>query len=392
MPFRIKDGFRVFDTDIVNSSGQLLPYQKDTTTIGQNLSKIPDVAQISFIRLNADETVSALDAAAFRTAIGTGTGTVTSVSGTGTVSGLTLTGTVTSSGSLTLGGTMSVAASNFASQTANTVLIAPNGSAGTPTFRTLVAADIPALSYLATTGGTLTGNLTVGGDLVVNGTLTSVNSNTVTVNDKNLELASVDTVTGLEATLVGAANSVTLTSGTTNTLVAGQKLTKTGQTGVFGTGTGLTLNTTTTAGALATATVNAGGTLYSVGDIINVSGGTGGQVTVTSTNGVAGVVTGVTITTGGSGYAPATGAATTVATAAGPWILSISSSTAFTTNVNHGTAGWIQFSSGAPTNLTADGGGITLKGSTDKTIVWDNANTNWTSSEHWNIARVKYTK
>jgi hypothetical protein len=35
-----------------------------------------------------------------------GTGTVTSVSGTGTVSGLTLTGTVTSSGSLTLGGSL----------------------------------------------------------------------------------------------------------------------------------------------------------------------------------------------------------------------------------------------------------------------------------------------
>ena len=38
---------------------------------------------------------------------GGGTGTVTSVSGTGSVNGLTLTGTVTSSGSLTLGGTLS---------------------------------------------------------------------------------------------------------------------------------------------------------------------------------------------------------------------------------------------------------------------------------------------
>jgi hypothetical protein len=37
-----------------------------------------------------------------------GVGTVTSVSGTGTVSGLTLTGSVTSSGSLTLGGTLSL--------------------------------------------------------------------------------------------------------------------------------------------------------------------------------------------------------------------------------------------------------------------------------------------
>lgn len=44
----------------------------------------------------------------------------------------------------------SVTPSNFASQTANTVLAAPNGSAGVPTFRALVAADIPALSYQAT--------------------------------------------------------------------------------------------------------------------------------------------------------------------------------------------------------------------------------------------------
>ena len=45
-----------------------------------------------------------------------------------------------------------------------------------------------------------------------------------------------------------------------------------------------------------------------------------------------------------------------------------------------------------PTDTTADGGGITLKGSTDKTIIWDNANDNWTSSEHWNLASGKVFK
>ena len=47
---------------------------------------------------------------------------------------------------------------------------------------------------------------------------------------------------------------------------------------------------------------------------------------------------------------------------------------------------------GTPTDTTADGGGITLKGATDKTINWDSANTNWTSSEHWNIASGKTFK
>lgn len=45
-----------------------------------------------------------------------------------------------------------------------------------------------------------------------------------------------------------------------------------------------------------------------------------------------------------------------------------------------------------PSNTTADGGGITLKGTTNKTIIWDNLNSNWTSSENWNIASGKTFK
>jgi hypothetical protein len=87
---------------------------------------------------------------------------VTSVSGTGTVSGLSLSGTVTSTGSLTLGGTLAVTPSNFASQTANTVLAAPNGSAGVPTFRAIVAADIPTLNQNTTgTASNVTGIVAV---------------------------------------------------------------------------------------------------------------------------------------------------------------------------------------------------------------------------------------
>jgi hypothetical protein len=120
------------------------------TTLGANLFTLTNVSAIAFPRFNADNTVSSLNAADFRTAIGAGAGTVTSVAGTGTVSGLTLTGTVTSTGNLTLGGTLAVLPSNFASQTANTVLAAPNGASGTPTFRALVAADVPTLNQNTT--------------------------------------------------------------------------------------------------------------------------------------------------------------------------------------------------------------------------------------------------
>lgn len=42
-----------------------------------------------------------------------------------------------------------------------------------------------------------------------------------------------------------------------------------------------------------------------------------------------------------------------------------------------------------PTDVTADGGGITLKGATDKTINWVNSTDAWTFSEHLNIASAK---
>jgi hypothetical protein len=44
---------------------------------------------------------------------------------------------------------------------------------------------------------------------------------------------------------------------------------------------------------------------------------------------------------------------------------------------------------GTPTDTTADGGGITLKGATDKTINWVDATDAWTSSEDFNLASGK---
>jgi hypothetical protein len=48
---------------------------------------------------------------------------------------------------------------------------------------------------------------------------------------------------------------------------------------------------------------------------------------------------------------------------------------------------------GTPTNSTADGGGITLKGDTDKTIIWDNSATpSWNLSENINLSSGKTLK
>jgi hypothetical protein len=86
------------------------------TTLGANLFTISNPSAVTFPRFNADNTVSSLNAADFRTAIGAGTGggSVTSVSGTGSANGLTLSGTVTSTGNITLGGSVtSLTTTNF---------------------------------------------------------------------------------------------------------------------------------------------------------------------------------------------------------------------------------------------------------------------------------------
>ncbi|NBS69396.1 hypothetical protein EBT31_10860 [bacterium] len=113
-------------------------------------------------------------------------GTVTSVAMTVPTSVLSVSGTP-----VTTSGTLAVSLQN---QSANTIFAGPTtGTATTPTFRALVAADIPSLSYLSSSGGTVSGNVVVTGNLTVQGTTTTVSSTTLTVADKNIELATGST-------------------------------------------------------------------------------------------------------------------------------------------------------------------------------------------------------
>lgn len=129
------------------------------TTVGQNFYTLTNPTAITFPRINADNTVSALDAATFRTAIGagTGSGTVTSVTGTSPVAS---SGGATPAISLASG--YGDTQNPFASKTANYVLAAPNGVAGAPTFRAIVAADIPTLNQNTTgTAANVTGTVAI---------------------------------------------------------------------------------------------------------------------------------------------------------------------------------------------------------------------------------------
>jgi hypothetical protein len=89
-----------------------------------------------------------------------GSGTVTSVAGTGTVNGITLTGTVTSTGNLTLGGTLSNV--SLTTQVTGTLPVA-NGGTGAATLtanNVLLGNGTSALQTVApgTTGNVLTSN------------------------------------------------------------------------------------------------------------------------------------------------------------------------------------------------------------------------------------------
>jgi len=116
---------------------------------------------------------------------------------------------------------------------------------------------------------------------------------------------------------------------------------------------------------------NPGNTLsfgfHSVTDVLKMTAGR--VVTVTGTFGVSG-----TLSVGGS------------ATITGDLIVNGTTTTINSTtltvddkNIELGTVS-------SPTDITADGGGITLKGTTDKTLIWDNANDNWSFNQSVNIS------
>ena len=143
-------------TNLVASTGRT---SLGGTTVGQNMFTLTNPSAVTFPQFNADNTVSALSAASFRTAIGAGTGdgTVTSVTGTSPV--------VSSGGTtpaISLASGYGDTQNPYASKTANYVLAAPNGSAGVPTFRAIVAADIPTLNQNTTgTAANVTGTVAI---------------------------------------------------------------------------------------------------------------------------------------------------------------------------------------------------------------------------------------
>jgi hypothetical protein len=282
----------------------------------------------------------------------TGSITITAINN-GTVTAVTGTSPVVSSGGATpdisLASGYGDTQNPYASKTANNFLAAPNGVAGAPTFRAVVAADIPTLNQNTTgSAATLTTGRTIAitGDLAytspsfdgstnvtATGTLATVNSNVgsftnanVTVNAKGLvtavssNTAPVTSVTGTSPVVSsgGATPAISLASGygdtqnpyaskTANFILAAPNGTAgapTFRAVVAADIPTLNQNTTgTAAGLSATLVATSGGTgqsTYAVGDLL-VGGATN------TLNKLADIATGNALISGGVGVAPSYG-------------------------------------------------------------------------------------
>jgi hypothetical protein len=185
-------------TSVNGNSGPsvtLTPNSLGASTIGNNLFTLANPGAVSFPQFNANNTVSALSASDFRAAIGAGT---SSTSGTVSSVGLSLPSILSVSGSpVTSSGTLSA---SLANQNANLVFAGPaSGSAAAPTFRTLVAADIPTLNQNTTgTASNVTGTVAVanGGTGTTTGSITGTGALTFTAGGTNQGITLSPTGTG----------------------------------------------------------------------------------------------------------------------------------------------------------------------------------------------------
>jgi len=152
----------------------------------------------------------ATDAATARANLGAGTGngTVTSVGGTGTVNGITLTGTVTSSGSLTLGGTLSGV--SLTSQVSGTLPVA-NGGTGLTSGTSGGVLYYSATGTLASSSALAANALVIGGGAGVAPSTITTGTGVVTALGVNTGSAGAFVVNG---GALGTPSSGTLTNAT----------------------------------------------------------------------------------------------------------------------------------------------------------------------------------
>ena len=222
------------------------------------------------------KTVQLINTSAF------GNGTVTQVQGNGTVNGITLTGNVTSSGNITLGGTLGSIANSQLSNSSVTIGNTTISLGGTATSLGNIA-----LANVSTTGltGYLYGNDGTG-NVTASTTIpnTGLANSTITLGNATLTLGSTTTAVG-NLTL----NNVTITSGTENNVT-------------YTNATISSVKTTFPNTFLTNNSVTIGNTSVSLGSTVTSFG----NVTLTNAT-ISSLSTPITTTEGGTGLTSFTG-------------------------------------------------------------------------------------
>jgi hypothetical protein len=192
-----------------------------------NLTRLPPPASTSLLQMTAAGVPSWTASSGIVTSV-TGTSPVASSGGTTPVISL-------SSG---YGDTLNP----YASKTANFVLAAPNGSAGVPTFRAVVAADIPTLNQNTSgSAGSVVNSLTSGTGISYSSGTTYNGSTAITINNSGV----TSIVAGTGISVSSATGAVTVSQSSTTTKAYGSFYDTTTQTAtVINTAYAMTFNTT----------------------------------------------------------------------------------------------------------------------------------------------------